>query len=61
MSIHGTKPASSRRSRAVLSALKREPRAAASHRALSRQASGAARRRGKASRRASARKAAASR
>lgn len=43
--------ASTRRSRAMQQRLKREPRRAASHRALSRQAHQAARRRGKADRR----------
>lgn len=52
------KAASPRRSRAVKSALKREPRAAASHRALSRQAKSAASKRTSASRSKSARKAA---
>ena len=49
---------SPKRSRAVLQALKREGRGAASHRALSRQAHSAARRRGPSSRRMAARKAA---
>src|SRR5687768_14173663 len=49
---------SPRRSRATRSALKREPRRAASRKALSRQATDAARRRSAASRRAAARKAA---
>ncbi|HEY2031135.1 MAG TPA: DUF6496 domain-containing protein [Myxococcales bacterium] len=49
---------SAKRSRAAASALKREPRKAASHRSLSRQAHGAAKRRSAASRSASARKAA---
>jgi hypothetical protein len=52
---------SSRRSRAVRKALKREPHSAASHRALSRQAHSAARRRTKASRSRAAKKAAATR
>ena len=52
-----TRP-SSRRSRAVRSALKREGRNAASRKSLSRQASSAARRRSAASRSAAARKAA---
>ncbi|HEY3319487.1 MAG TPA: DUF6496 domain-containing protein [Planctomycetota bacterium] len=52
-----TRP-SPRRARAVLGALKREGRAAASHTALSRQAHATARRRGRASRSATARKAA---
>ncbi len=46
------------RSRAVRKALKREPRRAASHRALSRQAHSSARRRSKASRSRAAKKAA---
>src|SRR6201997_5639948 len=46
---------SRKRSRAVLRALKREPRRAASHRALSRQARGAAKRRSAASRSSAAR------
>jgi hypothetical protein len=49
---------SAKRSRAVKSALKREGRSAASHRALARQAHSAARRRSAASRSAAARKAA---
>lgn len=49
---------SSKRSQASLRALRREPRSAASHLAISRQTRSAARRRGKASLRASARKAA---
>src|SRR5436190_20789662 len=49
---------SRRRSRATLSALRREPRASASHRALSRQARRTARRRSAADRSRSARKAA---
>jgi hypothetical protein len=49
---------SRRRSRAVATALKREGRGAASHRALSRQAKQAARRRSPAARRSAARKAA---
>jgi hypothetical protein len=49
------------RSRAVKKALKREPRSAASHRALSRQAHAAARRRTKADRSRAAKKAAATR
>lgn len=52
---------SATRSRAVKKALKREPRSAASHRALSRQAHASARRRSKASRSAAAKKAAATR
>jgi hypothetical protein len=52
---------SARRSRATGSALRREPRSAASHRALSRQAHSAARRRSQASRTAAARKAATTR
>ena len=50
--------ASPRRARATLKALKRQPRRAASHRALSRQAHGAARRRGSADRSRAARRAA---
>jgi hypothetical protein len=42
----GAKKKSATRSRATLDALKREPRSAASHTALSRQAKGAARKRG---------------
>jgi Family of unknown function (DUF6496) len=53
----GTKRPSARRSRAISGALKREPRAAASHQALSRQAAAAARKRSPAARRAAARKA----
>lgn len=49
---------SARRSRAVRKALKREPRSAASHRALSRQARSTARRRSRADRSRAARKAA---
>jgi hypothetical protein len=49
---------SPRRSRAVKGALKREPRRAASHRALSRQAHQAARRRGRADRSRAGRRAA---
>jgi len=49
---------SGKRSRATLKALRREGRSAASHRALSRQAHGVAKRRGAAARSASARKAA---
>jgi len=49
------------RSRAVKKALRREPRSAASHRALSRQAHAAARRRTKADRSRAAKKAAATR
>jgi hypothetical protein len=49
---------SARRSRAARTALKREPRAAASHKALSRHAHAAAKRRSPASRSAAARKAA---
>jgi hypothetical protein len=52
---------STRRARAVRSALRREGRSAASTRSLSRQASSAARRRGAASRSRAARKAAATR
>jgi hypothetical protein len=51
-------PISRKRSQARSKALRQEGRAAASHRALSRQARTAARRRGAASRRASAKKAA---
>jgi len=51
-------PVSRTRSQARSKALRREGRAAASHRALSRQAKSVARRRGAASRRASAKKAA---
>ena len=51
-------PVSRKRSRARTKALKREPRAAASHKALSEQASTAARKRGAAARSAAARKAA---
>jgi len=54
-------PISNRRSQARSKALRHEGRAAASHRALSRQARSAARRRGGANRRAAARKAARSR
>src|SRR5438067_1534335 len=54
---NGAKP-SARRSRAVVGALKREGRAAVSHRALSRQAHSAARRRTAGERSASAKKAA---
>jgi hypothetical protein len=53
-----TYSSSSRRSRAVRQALKREPRRAASHRALSRQAHQAARRRGRADRSRAGRRAA---
>jgi hypothetical protein len=52
------KPVSRKRSRAVTHALEREPQAAASPRALSRQAHSAARQRSAASRSAAARKAA---
>jgi uncharacterized protein DUF6496 len=55
---HRTSP---RRSRAVRGVLKRQPRRAASHRALSRQAHQAARRRGTADRRRAGRRAAATR
>ena len=51
-------PISRKRSRAREKALKREPRSGVSHKALSRQARSVARRRGAASRSASARKAA---
>ena len=54
----GTKSASRTRSRATKRALKREPRRAASHRALSRQAHSAARRRTAADRSRTAKKAA---
>jgi hypothetical protein len=57
----GTGKASPKRSRATRRALKQQPRSAASHRALSRQAHRAASRRSKASRSASAKKAAATR
>ena len=50
--------AAPRRSRAVRGVLKRQPRRAASHRALSRQAHQAARRRGRADRRRAGRRAA---
>jgi hypothetical protein len=50
-----------RRSRAVSGVLKRQPRRSASHRALSRQAHQAARRRGRADRRRAGRRAAATR
>jgi hypothetical protein len=53
----GERP-SPKRSRARVKALRREPRAAASHQALARQARSAARRRGPAARSAAARKAA---
>jgi hypothetical protein len=56
----GRKP-TRKRSQAVLRALKREPRRAASHRALARQARQSARRRGPRARKAAARKAAATR
>jgi len=52
---------SPRRSRAVRGALKRQPRRAASHRALSRQAHRSARRRGRADRSRAGRRAAATR
>lgn len=52
---------STRRSRATRQALEREPRAAASHSALSRQARASARTRGPAARKAAARKAAGTR
>jgi len=54
----GTKKVSARRSRAVKGVLRREGRSAASHRALSRQAHSAARRRTRSDRSAAARKAA---
>jgi Family of unknown function (DUF6496) len=53
----GSAPVSSRRSRAVKNALKREGHAAASHSALSRQAHASAAKRGAADRRQAARKA----
>ena len=49
-------PSSAKRARATMKALKRMPRKAASHSALSRQAKGAARKRSAASRSAAARK-----
>jgi hypothetical protein len=55
--VHDT-PASPKRSRAALKRLKDEPRAAASHRALSRQARAAAHKRPASARSAAARKAA---
>ena len=54
----GKKPVSARRSRAVESALKREPHAAATKSALSKQAKSAARKRSPSDRSAAARKAA---
>ncbi|MFL6516076.1 MAG: DNA-binding protein [Chthoniobacterales bacterium] len=57
-SRRGSRATSAKRSRAVKQALKREPRSAASHRALSRQAHSAARRRTAASRSRAAKKAA---
>ncbi len=51
------KKTSAKRSRAISNALKREPRAAASHRALSKQAKTAARQRGSAARKQAAKKA----
>ena len=54
----GEKPVSARRSRAVESALKREPHAAATKSALSKQAKSAARKRSASDRSAAARKAA---
>jgi hypothetical protein len=54
----GTKKPSATRSRAVKKALKKEPRAAASHRALSRQAHAAARKRSASDRSRAAKKAA---
>jgi hypothetical protein len=54
---HGGRKPASRRSRAIIGALKREGRAAASRQALSRQAKSAARRRSAAARSAAARKA----
>jgi hypothetical protein len=59
--IKAPKVSSRRRSRAVLSALKREPSGTVSPAALGRLARRSARRRGPASRRAAARKAAATR
>jgi len=53
----GSSRKSSRRSRAIRSALKREGRGAASRKALARQAKGAARRRSPSARRAAARRA----
>ncbi len=58
---HSSRKPSKKRGRAMRRALKNEPRSAASHRALSRQAHQAASRRSKASRSASAKKAAATR
>ena len=55
------KKTSARRSKAIKGVLRREPRSAASHRALSRQAHAAARRRTKADRSRAAKKAAATR
>jgi len=57
-STRSTRRTSAKRSRAALRALKRQPRRAASHLALSRQAHRVARKRSAASRSASARKAA---
>jgi hypothetical protein len=57
-SRRGSRTPNPRRSRAVRQALKREPRSAASHRALSRQAHTAARKRSAASRSRAAKKAA---
>jgi hypothetical protein len=54
----GGRPSSTRRSRAMLQKLKREPRGTVSREALSRQARAAARKRPASARRASARKAA---
>jgi len=59
--IKAPKVASPRRSRATLAALKRESRRSVTHDALARQAKSAARRRGRNSLRAAARKAAATR
>ena len=53
---HGARPVSRKRSRAVIHALEREPHAAASTRALSKQARSAAQQRSAASRSAAARK-----
>ena len=54
---HGTRRAAPRRSRAISGALKREGRAAASRKALARQARTAARRRSRAARRGAAQRA----
>jgi len=55
---HGRRKSSPRRARAIRRALRREPRRAASHRALARQARAAARRRPRSARKAAARRAA---